>query len=204
MALAMRGVERVESNADVKVTYHASAKDEVLLQDMVQLEKSYIPPLFFTNQPDKLQAARKGLLLLRSSWNGFKASYYDYRPDYANWQAYFDDIEYAIQETGMRNVKRFTRMEDMLADPEVEAVVNCTDDPDHLATGPRQGEGDGPGTAVEVPDDLGARRAHLPAHVLEQHLFLPRAEFQVAVLGVPDPAFEITLARFGFGAEHVD
>ena len=70
----------------------ASAKDEVLLQDMAQLEKTYIPPLFFTNQPDKLQAARKGMLLLRSAWNGFKASYYDYRSDYANWQAYFDVV----------------------------------------------------------------------------------------------------------------
>lgn len=76
----------------------ASAKDEVLLQEMVNLEKTYIPPLFFTNQPDKVQAANKAMKLLRAEWNGFKQAYYDYKPDYANWQRYFDDIEFAIQD----------------------------------------------------------------------------------------------------------
>ena len=58
---------------------------------MVNLEKTYIPALFFTNQVDKLLPAQKALKLLRGEWNLFKASYYDYRPDYANWQIYFDE-----------------------------------------------------------------------------------------------------------------
>jgi len=76
----------------------ASAQDDVLLQDMVSLEKIYIPALFFTNQPDKLLPAKKSLVQLRSAWDGFKSAYYDYRPDYANWQVYFGDIEYALQD----------------------------------------------------------------------------------------------------------
>jgi len=76
----------------------ASARDEVLVQAMADLEQAYIPPLFFTNQVDKLPAAKKGMMILRGEWNGFKAAYYDYRPDYANWQIYLDKVEYAIQD----------------------------------------------------------------------------------------------------------
>lgn len=76
----------------------ASARDEVLLQAMADLEQAYIPPLFFTNQVDKLPAAKKGMMILRGEWNVFKAGYYDYRPDYANWQIYLDEVEYAIQD----------------------------------------------------------------------------------------------------------
>lgn len=76
----------------------ASAKDEVLLQEMVNLELKYIPALFLTNQPDKLLPAKKAMNLLRGEWNGFRAEYADYRPDYANWGIYFDQIEYAIQD----------------------------------------------------------------------------------------------------------
>jgi len=76
----------------------ASAKDEVLLQDMIALEKVYIPALFFTNQPDKLLPAKKALQMYRGAWNQFKATYADYRPDYANWGVYFEDIEYALQD----------------------------------------------------------------------------------------------------------
>jgi len=76
----------------------ASAKDEVLLQDMVSLEKVYIPALFFTNQPDKLLPAKKALQLYRGAWNQFNATYADYRPDYANWGVYFENIEYALQD----------------------------------------------------------------------------------------------------------
>jgi hypothetical protein len=76
----------------------ASAKDEVLLQDMINLEKAYIPPLFFTNQADMLPAAKKGMMILRAEWNAFKLAYYDYKPNYNNWQMYLDTAEYAIQD----------------------------------------------------------------------------------------------------------
>lgn len=74
----------------------ASAKDEVLLQDMVNLEKTYIPALFLTSQPDKLPAAQKAMIIYRAEWNRFKTAYVDYKPDYANWGIYFDEIECAI------------------------------------------------------------------------------------------------------------
>ena len=43
-------------------------------------------------------------------------------------------LAFAQQETGLRDVTTYTRLEEMLADPAVEAVINCTDDPDHTAT----------------------------------------------------------------------
>jgi len=43
-------------------------------------------------------------------------------------------LEYAAAKTGLPDVRQYADLNDMLADPEVEAVVNCTDDPDHAET----------------------------------------------------------------------
>ena len=43
-------------------------------------------------------------------------------------------MAYAIDKTGLHDIRRYARLDDLLADPRVEAVVNCTDDPDHAAT----------------------------------------------------------------------
>jgi len=43
-------------------------------------------------------------------------------------------MEYAIEQTGLKEIKQYTDLNEMLRDPEVEAVVNCTDDPDHAET----------------------------------------------------------------------
>lgn len=72
----------------------AFAKDEALLQAMVNLEKTYIPPLFQTNM--ELPATPKGMMIFNAEWNKFKAAYEDYRPNYANWGAYFDEMQSAI------------------------------------------------------------------------------------------------------------
>ena len=42
-------------------------------------------------------------------------------------------MAYAAQQTGLQ-CKQYTDLADMLADPEIEGVVNCTDDPDHAET----------------------------------------------------------------------
>jgi len=43
-------------------------------------------------------------------------------------------MQYAVEKTGLAEVKQYTDLQEMLADPAVEAVVNCTDDPDHVDT----------------------------------------------------------------------
>ena len=43
-------------------------------------------------------------------------------------------MAYAVQQTGLEGVRQYAQLDDLLADPEVAAVVNCTDDPDHAAT----------------------------------------------------------------------
>ncbi len=74
----------------------AAAKDGALERDMVVLEKTYIPPLFFTSAMN-LQASVASMKVFKASWAEFSGKYYFYKPDYANWQKYFDEIEWAVQ-----------------------------------------------------------------------------------------------------------
>lgn len=74
----------------------ALAKDEVLEADMVALEKAYITPLFFTSA--QVPATFPSMAEYKSAWVNFSGKYYEYRPDYANWQIYFDQISGAVAE----------------------------------------------------------------------------------------------------------
>lgn len=74
----------------------AMAKDEVLEADMVALEKTYITPLFFTSAQSP--ATFLSMAEYKAAWVNFSGKYYDYRPDYANWQTYFDQISVAVAE----------------------------------------------------------------------------------------------------------
>lgn len=74
----------------------AAAKDENLNADFVTLEKSYIPPLFFTSAK-AMGPTMASMKDYKANWAAFKDTYYNYRPDYANWQKYFDDIDAAIK-----------------------------------------------------------------------------------------------------------
>lgn len=74
----------------------AVAKDEILEKDLATLEKTYIPPLFFTSAMS-LPASVASMKVYRAAWQEFSGRYYFYKPDYANWQKYFDEIEWAIQ-----------------------------------------------------------------------------------------------------------
>ena len=42
-------------------------------------------------------------------------------------------LEYAVQQTGVQ-CSHYRSLQRMLEDPHVEAVINCTDDPDHVST----------------------------------------------------------------------
>ena len=75
----------------------AMAKDDELMQDFVTLEKAYIPPLFFTNM-GQAGPAKVSMNIFLQKWQAFSAKYYDYKPDYANWQSYFDQMDYAIAD----------------------------------------------------------------------------------------------------------
>jgi hypothetical protein len=75
----------------------ASAKDEELVQAMADMDKAYIPPLFYTSNNSK-PLSLKSMAICKAEWAKFAAEYYDYRPDYANWQSYFVAVEAAIAE----------------------------------------------------------------------------------------------------------
>lgn len=81
----------------------ATAQDEELMQDFVNLEKAYIPPLFFTNQgPDYIDPAQKTMNNFMTKWSGFYNKYYNYKPDYANWQSYFDAMDLAVKDAATK------------------------------------------------------------------------------------------------------
>jgi len=81
----------------------AMAQDEELMQDFVNLEKAYIPPLFFTNQgPEFVLPAQKTMNNFLAKWEAFSNKYYDYKPDYANWQSYFDAMDYAVKDAATK------------------------------------------------------------------------------------------------------
>jgi len=43
-------------------------------------------------------------------------------------------LRFAVEKTGLSGVRKYLDLRRMLADPDIEAVVNCTDDPDHAET----------------------------------------------------------------------
>lgn len=81
----------------VLVAGNASAQDVQLEKSFASMDQKLIPPLFFTsaNNPN---ASKKGMMLLNAEWKSFTETYYFYKPDYANWQSYMDQIDFAIQE----------------------------------------------------------------------------------------------------------
>lgn len=74
-----------------------SAKDDALEQDLAKLEKIYIPPLFFTSAAN-LPASVNSMRDYNAAWQAFNEKYYYYKPDYVNWQSYFDQISFAVQQ----------------------------------------------------------------------------------------------------------
>lgn len=81
----------------ISLTTLASAKDDKLEHDLIVLEKSYIPPLFFTSAM-AMTPSVNSMRDLKINWARFKAEYFTYKPDFANWQTYFYDIDAAIAE----------------------------------------------------------------------------------------------------------
>ena len=72
----------------------AFAKDEVLENAFVKVDKAYIPPLFFTSAM-AMGSTVASMNAYKAAWAEFKTNYYDYKPDYANWQTYFDTVDAA-------------------------------------------------------------------------------------------------------------
>jgi hypothetical protein len=70
----------------------ATASDSDLEQAFAGLDQAVVPALFYTSAANQVQS-EAALTLLNREWAGFRASYGDYRPDYANWGAYVDGIE---------------------------------------------------------------------------------------------------------------
>ncbi|OGW35527.1 MAG: hypothetical protein A2X58_00775 [Nitrospirae bacterium GWC2_56_14] len=81
----------------VAVPVTASAKDKDLVQAMADFDKAYIPPMFFTSSNSKPLSV-KSMAICKSEWEKFTGAYYDYRPNYANWQSYFVTINEAVAE----------------------------------------------------------------------------------------------------------
>jgi tetratricopeptide (TPR) repeat protein len=75
----------------------ALAKDEMLVQNMADMEKAYIPPLFYTSA-QSLSLSDKSMGIFTAAWREFRTAYYDYRPDETNWSAHFDRIEEAVRK----------------------------------------------------------------------------------------------------------
>ncbi|MCK5648201.1 MAG: hypothetical protein KAI22_04925 [Gammaproteobacteria bacterium] len=74
----------------------AIAKDEVLKQRMIDLERVYIPALFLTSQD--VPPAVPALSLYVASWDSFRDDYRTYRSSWRNWIAYFDHVQDLIDE----------------------------------------------------------------------------------------------------------
>ena len=75
----------------------ASAKDEVLLQDMATLDQKYIRPLFMTSQvPQKATEAIGTMNAYVNEWNYFYNSYANYRPNEVNWIDLFNTMDDAV------------------------------------------------------------------------------------------------------------
>lgn len=77
------------------------AKDNQLLQDMIDLEQAYIPALFLTSQvetnpnniPNVAQKAEGAMGKYVKAWEGFSDKYNDYRPTWRNWISYLFHVQ---------------------------------------------------------------------------------------------------------------
>ena len=76
----------------------AMAKDDVLVQDMIDLERVYIPALFLTSQnaPTAVPAFNSYV----SSWNNFRDEYGTYRSSQRNWISYFTSVQNLVDYAG--------------------------------------------------------------------------------------------------------
>ena len=76
----------------------AMAKDDVLVQDMIDLERVYIPALFLTSQ--NAPTAVPAFNSYESSWNNFRDEYGTYRSSERNWIDYFDTVQDLVDYAG--------------------------------------------------------------------------------------------------------
>lgn len=83
----------------------AIAKGAQLEQDMIDLEQTYIPALFFTGKPagdqteeQLLAISISKLSLYKATWTAFSSEYKTYRSSRRNWISYFDDVEGLIDD----------------------------------------------------------------------------------------------------------
>lgn len=74
----------------------AIAKDEVLLQRMIDLEHVYIPALFLTSQ--EVPPAVPAMYASATAWESFSDDYRTYRSSYRNWESYFDRVQRHVDE----------------------------------------------------------------------------------------------------------
>lgn len=74
----------------------AIAKDDVLVQRMIDLERVYIPVLFLTSQevPPAVPAMHK----YAAAWEGFSDEYRTCRSSQRNWISYFDRVQDHVDE----------------------------------------------------------------------------------------------------------
>ena len=74
----------------------AYAKDDVLVQRMIDLERVYIPALFLTSQdaPDAIPA----MTTFVNAWDEFRDDYWTYRASKRNWISYIDQVNYHVDE----------------------------------------------------------------------------------------------------------
>lgn len=74
----------------------AIAKDDVLVQRMIDLERVYIPALFLTSQ--ELPPAVPAMNNYATAWESFSDEYISYRSSQRNWIAYFDRVQAHVDE----------------------------------------------------------------------------------------------------------
>ena len=74
----------------------AMAKDDVLVQDMIDLERVYIPALSLTSQekPEAVQAFYR----YAGSWESFLDEYATYRSSQRNWISYFYSVQDLVDD----------------------------------------------------------------------------------------------------------
>lgn len=84
----------------------AIAKDNQLKQEMIDLEQTYIPALFFTGKPaddvtpeaQLLGISKAKLSIYKVSWAAFSDKYKTYRSSWRNWISYFESVQGLIDE----------------------------------------------------------------------------------------------------------
>lgn len=73
----------------------AIAKDKELLQAMADLERTYIPALFFTGSENGTLAPA-AMEAYSAAWEQFYADYGQYRPSHRNWAAYLEEVDFHV------------------------------------------------------------------------------------------------------------